>query len=82
MEMPIKADYATICMKLIYSEHAKKRMRQRGITELEIEHILAFPVYIRKSFDERKEAVGEVKRRLIKVEFIEVENYIRIITVI
>lgn len=57
-------------------------MKQRGITELEIEHVLNYPSYIKKSFENTKEAVGEIKNRIIKVEFIEMENYIKIITVI
>ena len=69
-------------MKIDYSDHAKKRMKRRGITELEIEYILEHPDYIKKSFEGRKEASGRIKNRLIKVEFIEIENYIRIITVI
>jgi hypothetical protein len=59
-------------MRIVYSDHAKKRMRQRGITELEIEHTLQFPMYVRKSFEGRKEAVGEVRRgKFVKVDFIE-----------
>ena len=69
-------------MKIVYSDHARKRMRQRGITEQEIEHILKHPIYIKKSFEGRKEAVGEIKNRTIKIKFIEKENYIKIITVI
>ena len=69
-------------MQIIYSEHAIKRMKQRGITNLEIEHILKYPNYIKKSFEGRKEAEGEVRNRLVKIEFIEKENYIKIITVI
>ncbi|MBI4158925.1 DUF4258 domain-containing protein [Candidatus Woesearchaeota archaeon] len=56
-------------------------MKQRGITELEVEHILNHPHYIKKSFEGRKEAVGEVKNRVIKIEFIEIESYIKVITV-
>ncbi len=69
-------------MKTVYSDHSRKRMKQRGITEQEVEHILKHPNYVKKSFDGRKEAVGEVKNRIIKVKFIETENYIKIITVI
>jgi len=69
-------------MKIDYSDHAKKRMKQRGVTELEIEHILEHPDYIKKTFEGRKEALGRIKNRPIKIEFIEIENYIRIITVI
>jgi len=68
--------------KITYSEHARKRMKQRGITELQIEHILNHPTYTKKSFEGRKEAVGDFKGRMIKIKFIEIENYIKIITVI
>jgi len=57
-------------------------MRQRGITELEVEHVLHHPYYIKKSFEGRKEAAGEIRNRMIKIEFIERENYIKIITII
>ena len=69
-------------MKIVYSNHAKKRMKQRGIEEWEIEHLLKYPAYIRKSFDYRKEAFGEIRNRKLKIIFIEIGNYIKIITVI
>ena len=69
-------------MKIVYSEHAGKRMKQRGITEIEIEHVLNHAYYIKKSFEGTKEAVGKVENRLIKVKFIEIENYIKVITII
>jgi len=69
-------------MQISYSEHAKKRMNQRGITSLEIEQVLSQPAYIKKSFEGRKEAVGIIKSREIKVKFIETENNINIITII
>ena len=47
-------------MKVIYSDHAKMRMILRGIEEWEVEHILKFPSYLRKSFEGRKEAVGKL----------------------
>ena len=69
-------------MKIIYSDHAKKRMKQRGIEEWEIEHLIKHPSYIRKTFEERKEAIGEIRNRKIKIVFINEENYIKIITII
>ena len=47
-------------MKIVYSEHTKKRMKQRGIIELEIEHILKHPSYVKKSFEGTKEALGKL----------------------
>ncbi len=69
-------------MEVTYSYHAKKRMKQRGIEEWEIEHLLKYPAYIKKTFDGRKEAVGEIRDRLVKVIFIKEEKYINVITVI
>ena len=69
-------------MKIIYSYHAKKRMRQRGITELEVEYVLKHALYVKKSFENTKEAVGKINNRLIKIKFIEIESYIKIITII
>ncbi len=69
-------------MSIIYSDHAEKRRKQRGLSKLEVEHILEYPSYIKKSFDGRKEAVGKIRNRDVKVVFIEEENYIKIITVI
>ena len=74
--------FLEVKMKIIYSDHAIKRMKQRGIEKWEIEHLIKHPSYIRKSFEGRKEAVGEIRDRFVKVIFIEIENYIRIITVI
>jgi len=57
-------------MKIVYPDYAKRRMRQRGISELDVEHVLEFPMYVKKSFEGRKEAVGEVrKNQFIKVVF-------------
>ena len=41
-------------MKIVYSEHAKKRMKQRGIEEWEIENILKHPDYIKKLLKKEK----------------------------
>ena len=68
-------------MKIIFSFHAKKRMKQRGITELEIQHVLQFPLYVKNSIEGTKEAVSIINNRRIKVIFILRANYIKIITV-
>ncbi|MFH1311066.1 MAG: DUF4258 domain-containing protein [Nanoarchaeota archaeon] len=69
-------------MDIIYSDHAKKRMKKRGIEGWEVEHILKFPSYTKKSSDGRIEAIGSVKNRMLKVIFTKAENYIKIITLI
>lgn len=68
-------------MKIVYSDHAQQRMKQRGITSLEIEFVLNHPDYIKKSCDV-KEAVGHVKDKYIKIAFEEMENYIRVISIL
>ncbi len=69
-------------MEIVYSNHAKKRMEQRGIEEWEIEHLLKYPSYIKKTSESKKEAIGTIKNRFIKIVFIQEENYIKIITII
>lgn len=69
-------------MNITYSEHAEKRIKQRGLTKLEIEYVLSNPIYLKKSMDGKKETIGEIRGRGVKIVFIERENYINIITVI
>ena len=69
-------------MDIVYSDHAKKRMKQRGIEDWEVEHLLKYPSYIQKSFSGRKVAVGEMRNRTIKIVFDDSESYINIISVI
>lgn len=68
-------------MKIIYSDHAKKRMKERGIENWEVEYILKHPSYTKKSFDERKIAVGRIKDRELKIIFTGEENYIKVISI-
>lgn len=67
-------------MHIVYSDHARIRMKQRAITELELEHVLKYPNQI-KSFDGTQEAIGEVNNRLVKIKLIPIKNHIKIITV-
>lgn len=69
-------------MEIIYSDHALKRIRQRGITELEVEYVLQYPIYVKKSFEDRIEAAGMIQNRAIKVVYFKTERYLKIITII
>jgi len=69
-------------MNIIYSDHAKKRIKQRGVEDWEIEHILKYPSYVKKSFEERRIAVGEIKNRKLGIIYIEEESYIKVISVV
>ena len=68
-------------MRIFYSPHAKMRMGQKGITELEVEHILAYPDIVRKSYLGREIAYGKVKNKLIRVIFIRTEQPIIVVTI-
>ncbi len=68
--------------RVFFTNHAKIRMKQRGITSLEVFDILKFPRLIKKSFSRRQEYMGFVNNRKIKVVLIKKEKYIKIITVI
>lgn len=68
-------------MKIVYSNHALKRMKQRGFTSLEIEFILKHPDYVKK-VDEKREVVGHLKGRMIKIVFTLKDTYLNIITII
>ncbi|MEK6844620.1 MAG: DUF4258 domain-containing protein [Nanoarchaeota archaeon] len=68
-------------MNIIYSYHAKKRMKERGIEHWEIENILKHPSYIKKSFEGRRMAIGEIKNRKLKIIYIKEESYIKVISV-
>lgn len=69
-------------MEIIYLDHAKKRMKQRGIEDWEIEHVLKYPSYIKKSFEQRKIAIGEIKNRKLGIVYTEEESYIKVISVV
>jgi len=68
-------------MKITYSDHSKKRMKERSIEDWEVEHILKYPSFIKKSLEGRKIAVGDIKNRKLKIIYTEEESYIKVISV-
>ena len=68
-------------MKFVYSDHAERRMKQRGITPLEIEFVLKHPDYVKKTRG-ILEAVGHIQNRQVKILYEEIENYMRIISIL
>lgn len=66
---------------IIFSEHAKERRKQRGLTEMQILEVIERPEYVKTTLDGRKIAVKEVQRRFVTVVYVEMENYIKVITV-
>lgn len=69
-------------MFILYSDHALKRLRQRGIPQWQVEDVLTYPISVKNSYDGRKEAIGVIDSREIHIVFIRTENYIKIITII
>jgi len=68
-------------MRIIYTDHARLRLNQNGLTELEIEHALTYPKQVKKSFKDRMIAIGTVKNREVKIVFVKRQNYIKIVTI-
>jgi hypothetical protein len=67
-------------MKLIYTNHAKKRMRERAITEKDILEIIEFPEYTLKRGGEI-ESYKKINSIMTKVVYAVKESYIKVITV-
>lgn len=66
-------------MNLVYSYHAKKRKKEREISEEMIKDIIQFPEYtIRRS--EEIEAYKRINNQMTKVVYVNKENYIKVIT--
>ena len=68
-------------MVIVYSTHAKTRMKQRGIAEFEVAYVLSHSEYTREAGDGKREAVGRAQHRTITIIFTKKEKYINIITV-
>jgi hypothetical protein len=66
-------------MKIIYTDHASKRMRERNISSSQIEETLILPDYtVRKSH--KIEAHKQLEGKKLKVVYIEGDKYIKVIT--
>jgi len=63
-----------------YDRHAKRRMKERGVTEEEVEMTINNPDYIEPSIKERKNAYRFINDRFLRVTFKEESNHILIIT--
>jgi hypothetical protein len=69
-------------MKLItYCRHARKRMKERVVTEEEVNFVLNRADYIENDVKDRKNAYKHMNGRFIRVTFKEENDNIFIITV-
>ena len=69
-----------LSLKIIFSRHAKGRMRWRKISEEEVKATILKPEKIEESKRGRKNAFKHIDRKWIKVTFIEEGDTINIIS--
>jgi len=67
-------------MKSVFSNHAKKRLKERNIKGSEVSEVINFPEYTLKRGGEI-EAYKKINGKTLKVVYIRKENYIKVITV-
>lgn len=67
--------------KLIFTNHAKKRMIERNIKLDEIKEGVEFPDYVVNK-DNKIESYKRIGERLLRIVYIRKGNFIKIITVI
>jgi uncharacterized membrane-anchored protein len=68
-------------MRLTYTDHAKQRIKERGIEEWEIEHIIKYPTYTKKVKKGRIAAYSKTKNRMVKIIYKDMENYKKVFSV-
>ena len=68
-------------MKIILSNHAKKRLIERNIKIRDIEETIEMPDYV-ISRGNKKEAYKKIKEKMLKVVYFEEGKFIKIITLI
>lgn len=66
---------------LRYDRHAKRRMKEREVTEEEVEITIGEPEYIEPSVKGRQNAYKFIGSRFLRVTFKEETNNILVITV-
>ena len=64
-----------------YDRHAKRRMKEREVTEEEAEATIKKPEYIETSIKGRKNAYIFINERFLRVTFKEEDDHILVITV-
>ncbi len=69
-------------MRIVYTQHANERLRQRGFLESDIEYLIRHPMIELKTYDDKRIAIGFINNRKVRIIFMHTENYIKVITVI
>ncbi|MBS3078539.1 DUF4258 domain-containing protein [Candidatus Pacearchaeota archaeon] len=66
-------------MRIVYSYHAKKRLKEREISEETVRDIIELPEYTIKRGEEI-EAYKKVNSQMTKIVYVNKEKYIKVIT--
>ncbi len=67
-------------MKIVFSSHAEKRMKERGVRKEDIIEVIDFPEYVIRRENNEIEAYKKINNKMFKVVYIKLENYIKVIT--
>lgn len=67
---------------IIYDRHAKRRMKERKVTEREVEFVLENPDYTEQSVKGRFNAFRWIEGRHLRVTYKEESDFILVITVV
>ena len=67
-------------MKLIFSNHAKKRMAEREIAVEKVKDAIDFPDYT-VAFGDKIESNKKINDKILKAVYSKEKNYIKVITV-
>ena len=69
-------------MEIVFTRHAKRRMKWREINESEVIEVIKSPERIESSIFGRKNAYKNIGVKLLKVTYIEKESKIIIVSVV
>lgn len=66
-------------MKLIFTNHAKKRMAERAVRLKNVKETIDFPDYT-VATDNKMESHKKIGDKILKIVYFKEENYIKIVT--
>lgn len=67
-------------MRVLFSSHAEKRIKERGIKKEEVIDTIEFPEYSIRRGNNEIEVHKKIKGKILKVVYIEIENYKKVIS--
>lgn len=67
-------------MQIMFTEHAEKRLKERGVKKEQVKETIEFPEYTIKRTNNEIEAYKKMAGKMLKVVYLEKEKYIKVIT--